>query len=460
MDRRSQPRRARSSGRAAHRARREALRQRAAGGPLQENSRRCLGPRFQPGPEHDFAEQTLREWQLRWIGFLLDTKQTARAQAALDAWQGERPAVTALEIRAASQAGHIDALLDRYARTPEDAPPLDTLRQSAVALQTEGDAAGARRLLEFVYTHELDAHNFTAANFLGLAEVRIEQRDTATAIALLRRMTLVADEPFQDLPAAAELLIKTGNKAEAREFLAARVKAVPWDLESRVKLGDASPGRSPEAPYEVRLNAAELAPGSGFGSGELDLLAGRATPSLAAAEKPYFYSARLKAAEAAKPQDHVALLMGAIAIDPKPLAPRLRLVRAAIDSGNPQTALSALESQVQQFRYYLNNDESDTDLGWVVTSFLSEASDAAERAAAARDLGKASADLGVWRQAVLLYRISLGIEPSAETRAALDQAKAKLERLAENTRRGPVIGKELGQAQLVEPRLADGGSSK
>jgi hypothetical protein len=414
----------------------------------------------QPGPEHEYAEQTLREWQLRWIGFLLDTKQTARAQSALDAWQGERTAVTALEIRAASQAGHIDALVERYRSTPEDAPPLDTLRQSAVALKTAGDAADARRLLEFVYTRELDAHNFTAANFLGLAEVRIEQGDMAAAVALLRRMALVADEPFQDLGPAADLLIRTGHKAEAREFLATRVKAVPWDLESRVKLGDAAPGRSPEASYEVRLEAAKLAPGSGFGSGELDLLAGGATPSTAAAEGPYFYFARLKAAEAAKPQDRVALLMGAIAIYPQSLAPRLRLVRAAIESGNPQTALSALESQVQQFRYYLNNDESETDLGWMVTGFLSEASDAAERAGLTRDLGKASADLGAWKQAVLLYRLSLAIDPSAETRAALDMAKARQERLAENTRRCPAIGKELGQAQLVEPRLAEGGSSK
>jgi tetratricopeptide (TPR) repeat protein len=416
----------------------------------------------QPGPEHDETERTLREWQLRWIGFLLDTKQTARAQAALEAWQGDRSAVTALEIRAAAQAERLAALLDRYSRTPEDTPPLDTLRQSAVALSTAGDAAGARRLLEFVYTHELDAHNFTAANFLGLAEVRVEQGDLAAAIALLRRVTLVADEPFQDLVPAADLLIKAGHQKEAREFLAARVKAVPWDLESRVKLGDASPGRSPEAPYEVRLKAAELAPGSGFGSGELDLLAGGASPSPAAAEKPYFYFARLKAAEAAaKPQDRVASLMGAIAIDPAPLAPRVRLVSAAIESGNPQIALAAVESQIRNFSYYLNNDSAtEVELPWLVREFLSEDTDAAERAAVARALGKASAELGVLPRAVLFYKLSVAIEPSAETRAALDQARAEQARQVENTRRRPVIAKELGQAQLVEPRLSEGGSSK
>jgi hypothetical protein len=261
---------------------------------------------------------------------------------------------------------------------------------------------------------------------------------------------------------AADLLIKAGHQKEAREFLAARVKAVPWDLESRVKLGDASPGRSPEAPYEVRLKAAELAPGSGFGSGELDLLAGGASPSPAAAEKPYFYFARLKAAEAAaKPQDRVASLMGAIAIDPAPLAPRVRLVSAAIESGNPQIALAAVESQIRNFSYYLNNDSAtEVELPWLVREFLSEDTDAAERAAVARALGKASAELGVLPRAVLFYKLSVAIEPSAETRAALDQARAEQARQVENTRRRPVIAKELGQAQLVEPRLSEGGSSK
>ena len=417
----------------------------------------------QPGPEHEYAAQTLREWQLRSIGFLLDTRQTARAQAAIDAWKGDRSAVAALEIRAAAQAGHLEALIERYGRTPEDAPPIDTLRQSAVELKTAGDAAGARRLLEFVYTRELDAHNFTAANFLGLAEVRIEQSDLPAAIALLRRMTLVADDPFQDLAPAADLLTKTGHKAEAREFLEARVKAVPWDLESRVKLGDASPGRSQEAVYEVRVKAAELAPGSGFGSGELDLLAGGANPSPAAAEKPYFYFARLKAADAAtKAQDRVALLMGAIAIDPKALPPRAKLVHAALESGNPQIALSAAEQPLGYLAYTLRRADAETDpeVEGDARAFLYELPGTAERALLARELGKASADLSMFPQASLLYRISLALEPSAETRAALDRVNAELERLKENTRRRPVITKDLGQAQLVEPRLAEGGPSK
>ncbi len=416
-----------------------------------------------PGPEHYQADQTSRDWQLRWIAFLLDTKQTARAQAAIDAWPGAHSEVAQLEVRAAAQAGRLAALIEHYTQKPEDMPSFDNLRESATALKTAGDAANARRLLEFVYTRELEAHNFTAANFLGLAEVRLEQGDLATALTLLRRMTLVAGEPFQDLVPAADLLIRTGHKKEAREFLDARVKAVPWDLESHVKLGDTAPGRSPDAPYEVRLKAAELAPGSGFGSGELDLLAGGARPSPAAADKPYFYFARLKAAEAAqKAQDRAALLQGAVAIDPKALLPRIRLVRAAVETGSPQIALSALGPQIRTLQYYLNNEESSagSEMDWVLRDFLSEDADAAERAAVARDLAKASAVLGELRHAAVFYRIALGIEPSAATRAALEKVKAGQIRLAENTRRRPVIAKELGQAQLVEPRLTEGGSPR
>ena len=415
------------------------------------------------GPEHENAGQTLREWQLRWIAFLLDTKQTARAQAALDAWPGERAAVTALEIRAAAQAGRLGALLEGYGRKPEDAPAASALLESAAALKTAGDAANARRLLEFAYSRELEAHNFTAANFLGLAEVRIEQGELPAAVALLRRMTLVADEPFQNLAPAADLLLKTGHKAEALEFLRARAEAVPWDLESRVKLGEAAVARSPLAPYAVRLKAAALAPGSGFGSGELDLLAGGASPSPAAAAQPYFQFARLKAAEAAtKPQDRVELLMDAIAIDPKPVPPRLLLVSAALDIGNPQIAWSAIDPLIGYFRYTMQRTDamSDSEMASETGAFLTEVSDTAARASLERALAKASVQLGELRQAILLYRMSLELQPSSDVRAEFDQAKAEQARRTENTRRRPVLKQDLGQERLVEPSLAQGGSSK
>jgi hypothetical protein len=56
------------------------------------------------------------------------------------------------------------------------------------------------------------------------------------ALALLRRMTLVSGQPFENLETAAALLEKAGRHAEAAEFLASRVRAVPWDAPAAVRL--------------------------------------------------------------------------------------------------------------------------------------------------------------------------------------------------------------------------------
>ena len=71
----------------------------------------------------------------------------------------------------AAQENALDALLELYRREPEKTPPLQSLRQACAVLQSEGDAASARRVLEFVYTRELEQQNLTPANFLGLAEM-------------------------------------------------------------------------------------------------------------------------------------------------------------------------------------------------------------------------------------------------------------------------------------------------
>jgi predicted Zn-dependent protease len=416
-----------------------------------------------PGPEHMEAESRLNEWRLRWIAFLLDTKQTARAQAALDTLPDNmREPAQNLEIRVAAAAGRLPALLDHYSRTPDRMPLLDTLREAAATLKAAGDAANAQLLLEFIYTRELDARNFTAANFLGLAEVRLEQGDLKGALALLRRMTLVADEPFEDLAPAAALLERTGHQTEAREFLTARVKAVPWDLESRFRLGDPSVARMPEAAYATRVDAARLAPASGLGSAELDLLAGDPVPA-ADAGKPNFYYARLKAAEtAANEQERIHLLAGALAVNPQSKPARLALFRAALASGNAQVAVSSLTPLLENLEYALRQDEheSDSQIDYYSREFLSGESDKAQRAAVARGLGQAETQLGDLNAASLFYRIALKIEPSAEADAALARVKAEQARRDEDARRRPTIRNELGQDWLVRPRLAEGGPSK
>jgi hypothetical protein len=110
----------------------------------------------------------------------------------------------------------------------------------------------------------LSAGDLGATNFLGLAEIRLQENNLARALTLLRRMVLISGEGFANLDPAAVLLEKTGHAGEAVEFLAALVKAEPWNADARERLaaaqksGDAlaAIAKSGDAPYRVRVAAA------------------------------------------------------------------------------------------------------------------------------------------------------------------------------------------------------------
>ena len=229
------------------------------------------------GAEHSTALGNLEEWQRRWVDFLLDKHRTADAQAALDKLpenlrDPHQPDGAAFMIRIAAQSNKLAELLQQFQQDPEKAPPLDALRNEALYME-EKDPANSRRLREYVYTRQIDEHDFASVNFLGLAEVRLQQGDVSQAVALLRRMNRVAGEPFENLGAAGDLLVKMGHPAEAAEFYAVRVKAVPWDARARLKLAKAeaaantqgsdaitlltSVASSPIANYSMRVSAAE-----------------------------------------------------------------------------------------------------------------------------------------------------------------------------------------------------------
>lgn len=423
----------------------------------------------EPAPNHQYRQQNYLEWEKRWVSFLLDNGQTARARDALTAAlahtaKNEQATFAPLEIRLAAADSRLPALLDSYRREPDRAPSLTVLREAAADFERSGNAAAARALLEFVYTSELESRNLMAANFLGLAEVRLAQGDLQSALSLLRRMTLVADEPFQDLAPAAALLRKTGHPAEAREFLEARVKAVPWDFESRVALGDGSVAKLPAASYGVRLDAARLARASGLGSSELDLLSGGVVPDPKAAAQPYFYFARVAAAAGpVAPKTRAALLEDSIALNPDASQTRLKLFGAAMAAGDPQLAVSSMMPLFVNngIRYAIDGAESGrvTEVSYYVSGFLAGQAETNERAAIARELGRAEAGLDRLGPAELFYRISAAIQPSAEATAGLERVKAELDRREENARRGPVIADGLDQPRLVRPRI-EGGVSR
>jgi tetratricopeptide (TPR) repeat protein len=293
------------------------------------------------GAEHSTALGTLHKWQLGWIEFLLDNHRTADAQNAFnnlaeDFRDPRRLEIASLMVRLAAQSNKLEELLRQFEQAPEKAPTLEDLRNVAFSLEEKDSDGNARRLLEYVYKRQIDEHDFAPANFLGLAEIRLQQGDLPQAVALLQRMNRVAGEPFENLAAAGDLLVKMGHLREAAEFYGMRVKAVPWDTDARVKLAQAeavanvqrndvmqlfsSLASSPNTSYAKRASAAESlaalkATAPNPGSAELEWLT-RGGP-LAVAESPGFFYARLRAArEAADTATKIRLLLDAIAVRP------------------------------------------------------------------------------------------------------------------------------------------------
>ena len=196
----------------------------------------------------------------------------------------------------------------------------------------------------------------------------------------------MAGQPFENLTAAGDLLVKMGHPAEAADFYGLRLKAVPWDADAQLKLAKAEAAAntqrndaiqlltalvsSPNAAYAKRASAAESlgalkASAPGQVSAELGWLV-RGGPA-AAAESPGFYYARLRAArEAADPHDKIRLLLDAIAIrpedfsqraarlrasrtqSPEDVSPRVFLAEAAAAANQNELAISAITPLLEQ----------------------------------------------------------------------------------------------------------------
>jgi tetratricopeptide (TPR) repeat protein len=462
------------------------------------------------GAEHSAALETLHDWQLRWINFLLDNRRTADAQNAFnnlleDFRDPRQPGIASIMVRLAAQSNKLEELLQRFQQAPEKAPPLDVLRDAALSL-VEKDPANARRLLEYVYTHQIAEHDFAPANFLGLAEVRLQQGDVAAAVALLQRMNRVAGEPFENLAAAGDLLVKVGHPLEATEFYVLRVKAVPWDADARLKLAQAeaaantqrndsiqlltSLASSPNANYAKRATAAESlsalkAPAPGAGSAELEWLI-RGGPA-AGAESPGFFYARLHAArEAADAATKMRLLLEAIAVRPEDfsqpfaasppaltnpggVSPRILLAQAAATANQNELAVSAITPlmissiMLGPIRQSPQSEAAGEEMqqpeypSYMWESFLTgQELSASQRSLIAAQLAGVLVKLDRLEEAARLWKVAsmLATDDSLRSQASHElehvQAQAKLER-ADQERR-PVITDHLEQRGLVRPR--------
>ncbi|MGA7077673.1 MAG: hypothetical protein WBY61_03060, partial [Terriglobales bacterium] len=325
------------------------------------------------GIERDNAQQELDSWQVRWITYLVRTKQYAQSADAIAALPKETRDTQArtlvpLDLRAAAQLGTLDQKIAGYHAQPQTVPDSAILRNAARQLFESGDKQSARKILEFVFAREIDEHQLSAANFLGLAEIRLAAGDTPGALDLLRRLVVVVGSPFENLDPAAALLEKAGHNAEAIEFLDPLVKSAPWDASYRLRLAKAriaagqdvassqaalaSIASGSNATYDLRIKAALALvgrPHSDLGSGELNLLAGNpAAISAVAADKMYFYAARIQAAQnTAEAKTKIQLLSHCLIDFPRRNEARVPLFLAAASLRSDEFALAILDPLLQ-----------------------------------------------------------------------------------------------------------------
>jgi len=450
------------------------------------------------GFERQAAQQELSNWQESWIRYLVTTKQFAEAATELAALspetrQAQYSSLVLLEMQIAAQLGTLDAKLAAYRAEPQSAPPADLLRTAARELYAAGDKQSARKVLEFVFAREIEGHKLVAANFLGLAEIRLAAGDNAGALDLLRRLAIAVGAPFENLDPACALLEKTNHNAEAVEFLEQLVKAAPWDSSYRLRLAKAklavgadaesSQGTlsaiasAPAAAYELRLKAAIALSGRPhlpLGSGELDLMAAaKASITPAAADKFYFYEARIRAAEnVSDTQAKVQLLSHCVIDFPQRDTARVPLFEATNDPKSQNYGLGVVEPLFQT-RYFRpdsseegqaeeqivssGDDEDESSEESYVFGDGDQQFSQAQRARISQLIADRMARLGRFTDALSFYQSAHSLDSSATTRKVLnrkiEEMKTVLRIQRQNASRQPLLHEALEQDRIVHPRL-------
>ena len=450
------------------------------------------------GFQKESAQEDLRSWQVRWLGYLIQTKQFAQAADYVAALPSETrhsnaASLVPYELQAAAQLGTLDAKIAVYRADSSSAPSAEILRATARKLFEAGDKQSARKLIEFVFAREIENHQLVASNFLGLAEIRIAAGDAPRAIELLRRLVVVVGNPYENLDPAAALLEKTGQFAEAVEFLDQLAKSAPWEASYRVRLakarlaakdGNASTdalakiASSADASYSVRVQAAVALSGAQstgeLGDAELNLLSSSLhSISTAAADRAFFYDARLKAVEnAADAHAKVQLLSMALADTPARGDARVPLFKAAERLHSDQIALLALEPLLREqlLQRGSNNENNEEDIvssGEVEASAGDEETPAethaamklspAEQAQISQAVANALVRLHRWNEALPYLRAAQKLEKAPARRkeitGKLVDVRTVLRRERLNLARQPILHQELEQDRVVRPRL-------
>ena len=446
------------------------------------------------GVAKEYAQQDFESLQVRWLQYLLETKQYDHLRSELAAvpktmWE-RRTELTTIQLKLAAQAGDLDSIIATYRAEAEHAPSADVLRKTATELQQTGDKQSAQKILEFVFTREIEGGNLNAANMLGLAEIRIQASDLEGGVVLLRRMTLVVGNPFETQSAAAALLMRTGQPAQAVSFLEELVKAVPWNAQYRGRLAQAqiAANQNVEAArkdlaavvsdryvaYEDRVAFADGLHGAtpnSLGSAELDYLAaGGGSAGNVSPDQPYFFAARLKAAKNVPATQSIRLLRAALEDVPAGDAARAPLLKAASQAGDYHVAIAAMQpylsgaSLENAMGGTEQNAESDEDSAIPESQAGDNARILAklpvkDRAEICRYLGTAFEKTKSLNQALAYLQRAYRLEPDAGLKGQINrqaqQIRFVLRRQAANRARQPEIHSELEQQHIVRPRLPE-----
>lgn len=444
------------------------------------------------GVEREYAQQELEQLQVDWLRYLLDEKQYDRVRSGLSAlpsaiWE-RRAQLFQIQLKTAAQTGGVNNIVDGYRANPDHAPSAEVLRKTATELQQAGDPQSARRILEFVFTREIEDHNLTAANMLGLADIRLQAGNLEGGLALLRRMTLVVGNPFETQDATAALLMRSGHPAEAVVFLEELVKAVPWNADYRVRLAQArlaakqnvdaaskdlaAVASATNVAYETRLSAAKSLSGGvpDLGSKELNLMVAGRPASVNDANQPYFFVARLKAAESAPAAARVSLLRAALEDNPGSESVRVPLLKAATETGDYYLAIAAMNPYLAGGDFESSadtqqqspDDESQAEAqDWRIEGTFRGFSKLSlkERAEISRDLGMAFERTNALAQALLYLQKAYRLEADAAIKVQINKEAQQIRlvqrRRAANRARQPNVHSDLEQEHTVRPRMPE-----
>lgn len=426
-----------------------------------------------------------------WAQTLLDEGKTDQARAVLaqvPQSQRSRKVWLGPEIRLAMADKTLPQLVGQWKRARSKAPDAETLRSIATNLHQQAKNI----VMAYVYERALEARDFSAPNFLGLAAIRLDSHDTAGAMQLLHRMLLVSGDVYGDMDSAAALLEEHHQASQAIGFLQPLSQVTPWNATYKVRLAKAMlevkpqsakalamlqvVAGDPAAQYSERAAAAKALKGSGHASelganSELNLLAQAGCPAPQQASQAKFVQARVAAAACAKSAAvRETLLRAALAVAPDDNSIRLLYIWAAFGAKDDTHALLAAEPIFESMPGYSGYSQYGYSAPWIDNGYDGGNYGAGNTSTSwlkPREAGRlyllavhALERRHDFDRALSLLRQGTDLSQGATQHSTLEAERKRLKAIIslerKNAARAPSIHHQIEQNHVVRPRVAAG----